>query len=134
MIPKFNSHRDMDQQFYDYSIMQPFPQHHYNSAGDVIAIMLIVQGVYNAYQKWKMQRRIKKYLKIVVELSNLIQDEKNILQDMRSANIPYRDQYIYVRSLCVKQDQAIRDLVRVELEYPGEIHNRFFYFRDKSIF
>ena len=120
-------------------LAQPFPQHHnpHCHSGDLIAIALVAQGVYNCYQKWKMRRRIKKYLKIVVEFSNLIQDEKNILQDMIKANIPREDivnQHNYVIRLIQKQNQAIRDLVKVELEYPGEIHNRFFYFRDKPIY
>ena len=53
---------------------------------------------------------------------------------MKNARLPFNDQYIYVIRLCIKQQQAIKDLVNVELQYPGEIHNRFFYFRDKSIF
>ena len=108
--------------------------HHRSSGGDLYAIALIAYGVYKLYQGWKMRRRIKKYLKIVVEFSNLIQDEKNILQDMIKANIPIGEQYNYVIRLIRKQNQAMKDLVRVELEYPGEIHNRFFYFRDKTIF
>ena len=110
--------------------------HHCNSdaGNDLYVIALICYTIYKSYQGWKMRRRIKKYLKIVVEFSNLIQDEKNILQDMIKANIPIEDQYNYVIRLIQKQNQAIKDLVRVELEYPGEIHNRFFYFRDKPIF
>ena len=53
---------------------------------------------------------------------------------MIKANIPIVEQYNYVIRLIRKQNQAMKDLVRVELEYPGEIHNRFFYFRDKTIF
>ena len=111
-----------------------YRHHHSNSDGGGIIIALIAYGIYELYQGWKMRRRIKKYLKIVVEFSNLIQDEKNILQDMIKANIPIGEQYNYVIRLIRKQNQAIKDLVRVELEYPGEIHNRFFYFRDKPIF
>ena len=109
--------------------------HHHNN--DAYVMALICYSIYKSYQKWKMRRRIKKYLKIVVEFSNLIQDEKNILQDMIKANIPREDivnQYNYVIRLIQKQNQAIKDLVKVELEYPGEINNRFFYFRDKPIF
>ena len=105
---------------------------HGNSDDFILA--LIIYGICKLYQGWKMRRRIKKYLKIVVEFSNLIQDEKNILQDMIKANIPIVEQYNYVIRLIRKQNQAMKDLVRVELEYPGEIHNRFFYFRDKTIF
>ena len=119
-------------------LAQPFPQHHNHChSGDIIAIALIAQGIYNTYQKWKMRRHIKKYLKIVVEFSNLIQDEKNILHDMMKANLPREDiinQRDYVFRLILKQKQATHDLVKVELQYPGEIHNRFFYFRDKLIF
>ena len=120
-------------------LAQPFPHHHnpHCHSGDLIAMALIAQGAYNCYQKWKMRRRVKKYLKIVVEFSNLIQDEKNILQDMIKASLPREDivnQRNYVLTLIRKQNQAIQDLVKVELEYPGEIHNRFFYFRDKPIF
>ena len=113
---------------------QTYYHHHSNSDGGGFIIVLIAYGIYKLYQGWKMRRRIKKYLKIVVEFSNLIQDEKNILQDMIKANIQIEDQYNYVIRLIKKQNQSIKDLVRVELEYPGEIHNRFFYFRDKTIF
>ena len=113
---------------------QTYYHHHSNSDGGGFIIALIAYGIYELYQGWKMRRRIKKYLKIVVEFSNLIQDEKNILQDMIKANIQIGEQYNYVIRLIRKQNQAIKDLVRVELEYPGEIHNRFFYFRDKPIF
>ena len=107
---------------------------HYNYNNNAYVMALICYNIYKSYQGWKMRRRIKKYLKIVVEFSNLIQDEKNILQDMIKANIPREDQYNYVIRLIQKQNQAIKDLVKVELDYPGEIHNRFFYFRDKPIF
>ena len=113
---------------------QTYYHQHSNSDGGGFIIALIAYGIYEFYQVWKMRRRIKKYLKIVVEFSNLIQDEKNILQDMIKANIPIGEQYNYVIRLIRKQNQAMKDLVRVELEYPGEIHNRFFYFRDKTIF
>ena len=108
---------------------------HCNS--NVYGEALIAYGIYKTYQKWKMRRRIKKYLKIVVEFSNIIQDEKNILQDMKKANFSQQDikeQYNYVIRLILKQRNAMRDLVIVESSYPGEIHNRFFYFKDKCIF
>ena len=54
--------------------------HHYHHSGEGGAEALIILGIYygisNAYRKWKMRRHIKKYLKIVVEFSNIIQDEK----------------------------------------------------------
>ena len=108
----------------------------YNSNADVLGAALIAYSIYTAYQKWKMRRRIKKYLKIVVEFSNIIQDEKNILQDMKKANFlpqDIKEQYNYVIRLILKQRNAMRDLVIVESQYPGEIHNRFFYFKDKPI-
>ena len=112
-------------------------QHHHCHSGDIVAAAIIGYSIYETYQKWKMRRRIKKYLKIVVEFSNLIQDEKNILHDMRNANFPREEvinQRDYVFRLILKQKKAIHDLVNVELQYPGEIHNRFFYFKDKPIF
>ena len=111
--------------------------HHHNCNNDAFAIALIAYGIYKLYKRRKMRNHIKKYLKIVVEFSNIIQDEKNNLQDMIKSRFPYKDineQQIYVNRLCIKQRQAIKDLVNVETQYPGEIHNRFFYFKDKSIF
>ena len=110
---------------------------HYNTNGDVLVVALIAYGIYTKYQKYKMRKNIKKYLKIVVEFSNIIQDEKNILQDMKKANLNHQDinnQFNYVGRLILKQQATIRDLVLVEQQYPGEIHNRFFYFKDKCIF
>ena len=110
---------------------------YYNTNANTYGEALIIYGIYSTYQKWKMRRRIKKYLKIVVEFSNIIQDEKNILQDMKKANFKQQDineQYNYVIRLILKQRNAMRDLVIVEKQYPGEIHNRFFYFKDKCIF
>ena len=107
-----------------------------NTYGEALIIYGIVNGIYSTYQKYKMKKHIKKYLKIVVEFSNIIQDEKNILQDMKKANFKQQDineQYNYVLRLILKQRNAMRDLVLVEKQYPGEIHNRFFYFKDKLI-
>ena len=111
-------------------------KYNYNTASNVYGEALILYGIYINYQKWKMRRRIKKYLKIVVEFSNIIQDEKNILQDMKKANFNQQDinqQTNYVLRLILKQKNAIKDLLNVERQYPGEIHNRFFYFRDRVI-
>ena len=108
-----------------------------NGAAEALIAIGAAYGISKIHQKWKMKRRIKKYLKIVVEFSNLIQDEKNILQDMKKANFNQQDineQYDYVLRLINKQRNTIRDLVLVELQYPREIHNRFFYFKDKNIF
>ena len=112
-------------------------RYYYNRNNDVYATALILYSIYKLYRKRKMKNHIKKYLKIVVEFSNIIQDEKNILQDMIKARFPYKDineQRVYVNRLCIKQRNAIRDLENVENQYPGEIHNRFFYFIDKPIF
>ena len=49
---------------------------YHNTNADILGEALIAYGIYTTYQKWKMRRRIKKYLKIVVEFSNIIQDEK----------------------------------------------------------
>ena len=111
--------------------------YNYNTASNIYGEALILYGIYISYQKWKMRRRIKKYLKIVVEFSNLIQDEKNILQDMKNVNFNKQDineQHNYVLRLISKQKNAIKDLVLIELQYPKQIHNRFFYFIDKKIF
>ena len=80
---------------------------------------------------------IKKYLKIVVDFSNIIQDENNKLQDMKDAWEPFEkifSQRLYIGKLCVKRQQAIKDLQYIESFYPEEIKNRFFYFRDKPIY
>ena len=115
--------------------------YHHHHCGEGGAEALIILGIYyaisNIYQKRKMKNHIKKYLKIVVEFSNIIQDEKNILQDMIKARFPFKDineQQIYVNKLCSKQRNAIVDLKNVESQYPGEINNRFFYFENKPIY
>ena len=108
-----------------------------HNTGDIVGAAIIAYSIYTTYQKYKMRKNIKKYLKIVVEFSNIIQDEKNILQDMKKANFNHQDinnQFNYVGRLILKQRAAIRDLLIVENQYPGEIHNRFFYFKDKCIF
>ena len=108
-----------------------------NGAAEALFAIGVGYGISKIHQKWKMKRRIKKYLKIVVEFSNLIQDEKNILQDMMKANFNQQDineQYDYVLRLIEKQRNTIRELVLVELQYHNQIHRRFFYFLDKKIF
>ena len=83
---------------------------YHNTNADVLGAALIAYGIYTTYQKWKMRRRIKKYLKIVVEFSNII-------QDMKKANFKQQDineQYNYVLRLILKQRNAMRDLVIVE--------------------
>ena len=108
-----------------------------DGAAEALVILGIYYAISNLYRKRKMKNHIKKYLKIVVEFSNIIQDEKNILQDMIKARFPFKDineQKIYVNRLCTKQRNAIIDLKNVERQYPGEINNRFFYFKYKSIY
>ena len=57
-----------------------------NGAAEALIAIGVAYGISKIHQKWKMRRRIRKYLKIVVEFSNIIQDEKNILNDMKKAN------------------------------------------------
>ena len=80
---------------------------------------------------------IKKQLKVVVNLSNKIQDENNKLQDMKDAWVLFKEifsQRLYIGKLCCEQCQAIKHLEHIESFYPKEIKNRFFYFRDKPIY
>ena len=80
---------------------------------------------------------IKKQLKIVVNLSNTLQDENNKLQDMKDAWVPFKQIYsqrLLIGKLCCEQYQAIQHLKYLESFYPKEIHNRFFYFKDKPIY
>ena len=111
--------------------------HTQGGGGEALIILGIVHCIQKAYYNYKMKKNIKKYLKIIVEFSNIIQDEKNILQDMKNANFTQQDineQYNYVVRLILKQRMAMREFRLVEEQYPGEINNRFFYFKDKSIF
>ena len=80
---------------------------------------------------------IKKQLKIIVNLSNTLQDENNKLQDMKDAWVPFKEifsQRLLIGKLCSEQYQAMKRLKYVESFYPGKIHNRFFYFKDKPIY
>ena len=80
---------------------------------------------------------IKKQLKIVVNLSNKLQDENNKLQDLKDAWVPFKQifqQRLLIGNLCTEQCQAIKHLEYVESFYPGKIRNRFFYFKDKPIY
>ena len=54
------------------------PCHH----SDIYAEVYFLYSVYMWYQKVKARRKIKRKLKVVVNLSNDIQDENNKLQDM----------------------------------------------------
>ena len=94
-------------------------------------------SVYMWYQKVKARREIKKKLKVVVNLSNDIQDENNKLQVMKDAWEPVRkliDQRILIGDLCAQQYRAIKELEQAEMVFPEERNNRFFYFRDKPIY
>ena len=56
---------------------------------------------------------------------------------MISQRLPQQDvkeQYNHVVRLILKQRSAMRDFRLTEDQYPGEINNRFFYFKDKWIF
>ena len=116
------------------------PQHYYDpytTAYTIYGALSLIRSVDEWRQKRKQKRTIKKFLKIVVDFSNLIQDEKNILNDMIKANFPpieINNQYIFVSRLCVKQQNAIKDLLNEESKCQDEIYKRFFYFRDKPIF
>ena len=115
--------------------------HYYHNTHGGGGEALVILGTYHliqkAYYKYKMRKNIKKYLKIIVEFSNIIQEEKNILQDMKNANFTQqdiKDQYNHVIRLILKQRMAMREFRLVEEQYPEEIKNRFFYFKDKCIF
>ena len=93
--------------------------------------------IYTWYQKVKARREIKRKLKVVVNLSNNIQDENNKLQDMKDAWKPMRkliDQRMLIGDLCAQQYRAIKELEQAEMAFPEERNNRFFYFRDKPIY
>ena len=80
---------------------------------------------------------IKKKLKIVVDLSNTIQDENNKLQDMKDAWVPFRElqqQRLLIGDLCAQQYRAIKEMEQEESAFPDEKNNRFFYFKDKPIY
>ena len=92
----------------------------------------------SAPSPWKPSKsQIKKQLKIVVNLSNTLQDENNKLQDMKDAWVPFNQIYsqrLLIGKLCTEQYQAIKHLEYIESFYPDEIRNRFFYFKDKPIY
>ena len=80
---------------------------------------------------------IKKQLKIVVNLSNTLQDENNKLQDMKDAWVPFKEifsQRLLIGKLHCEQYKAIKHLEYIESFYPNRKHNRFFYFIDKPIY
>ena len=80
---------------------------------------------------------IKKQLKIVVDLSNTIQDENNKLQDLKDAWVPFKQifhQRLMIGELCCQQYRAIKHLEYLESFHPEEVKNRFYYFRDRPIY
>ena len=104
---------------------------------NIYAEARFMYSIYLWYKRRQAKSNIKKYLKIVVDLSNIIQDENNKLQDMKDAWAPFKEiltQRVYIGKLCSKQVQAIKDLEYVESFYPEEKHDRFFYFQDKPIY
>ena len=73
---------------------------------DIYAEVYFMYSVYQWYQKVKARRTIKRKLKVVVNLSNDIQDENNKLQDMKDAWEPMRkliDQRLLIGDLCAQQ-------------------------------
>ena len=98
---------------------------------NIYAEVYFMYSVYMWYQKVKARREIKRKLKVVVNLSNDIQDENNKLQDMKDAWEPMRkliDQRMLIGDLCAQQYRAIKELERAEMVFPEERNNRFFYF------
>ena len=82
------------------------------------------------------KKDIKKKLKIVVNLSNELQDENNVLKDMKDDWVPFKDifkQRLKIGELHIKQYKAIEELNYVESFFPEEKKNRFFYFREVNI-
>ena len=110
---------------------------HYYCHHDSHTEALIVYSIYLWYKKRQRKNSIKKYLKIVVDLSNTIQDENNKLQDMKDAWVPFNQllqQRMTISRLCTLQQRAIKDLQIEESFYPEEKNDRFFYFKDKPIY
>ena len=104
---------------------------------NIYAEAYFMYSIYLWYQRRKAKSAIKKKLKVVVNLSNTIQDENNKLQDMKDAWVPFRqifDQRLLIGNLCCQQYQAIKELEHEESFYPEEKQNRFFYFKDKPIY
>ena len=80
--------------------------------------------------------QIKKQLKIVVDQSNILQDEHNKLKDMKNQWVPFKEifnQRLHIGNLCCEQFTAIKHLEYIESFYPKRKHNRFFYFKDVPI-
>ena len=104
---------------------------------DIYAEVYFIYSVYMWHKRRKAQKAIKKKLKIVVNLSNDIQDENNKLQDLKDAWAPFREllnQRILIGDLCAQQYRAIKEMEQEEMVFPDEKNNRFFYFREKPIY
>ena len=48
----------------------------HGGGGEALVILGIAHCIQKAYYNYKMRKNIKKYLKIIVEFSNIIQEEK----------------------------------------------------------
>ena len=80
--------------------------------------------------------QIKKQLKVIVDQSNIIQDEHNKLKDMKDQWVPFKEifqQRLYIGKLCCEQYTAIEVLKKLESFYPKQKHNRFYYFKEVPI-
>ena len=97
-----------------------------------------IQSIASAPKLEKPKKaEIKKQLKVVVNLSNSIQDENNKLQDLKDAWVPFKRifrQRLLIGELCCEQYQAIKHLEYLESFYPEEIKNRFYYFSERPIY
>ena len=104
----------------------------------VMEIATSIQSIASAPELEKPRKsEIKKQLKVVVNLSNTIQDENNKLQDLKKAWVPFKRifrQRLLIGELCCQQYQAIKHLEYLESFYPEELKNRFYYFSDKPIY
>ena len=104
----------------------------------VMEVAISLQSIASAPEMEKPKKsEIKKQLKVVVDLSNTIQDENNKLQDLKDAWVPFKRvfrQRLLIGELCCQQYQAIKHLEYLESFYPEEVKNRFYYFRDKPIY
>ena len=104
---------------------------------DVYAEAYFIYSVYMWYKRRQAKSAIKKKLRVVVNLSNTIQDENNKLQDMKDAWAPFREllqQRLLIGDLCSQQYRAIKEMEHEESVFPDEKNNRFFYFKDKPIY
>ena len=102
---------------------------------DQIGIIFTIQPTAPTPPKPK-KSEIKKQLKIIVDQSNVLQDEHNNLKDMKDQWVPFKqifNQRLYIGKLHCKQYAAIEHLKYLESFHPKEKHNRFFYFKEVPI-